>query len=88
MDGGFIANETYESVSRNFIESNEPTNDMGVIEEYEGEYSIENEFEPFVGQCFLVEKRLSFSIEIMQINICFFNSERSICHKRKRKSKV
>ena len=39
MDGGFIANETYESVSRNFIESNEPTNDMGVIEEYEGEYS-------------------------------------------------
>ena len=44
MDGGFIANETYESVSRNFIESNEPTNDMGVIEEYEGEYSIENEF--------------------------------------------
>ena len=49
MDGGFIANETYESVSRNFIESNEPINDMGVIEEYEGEYSIENEFEPFVG---------------------------------------
>ena len=45
----FIANETDESVSRNFIESNEPTNDMGVIEEYEGEYSIENEFEPFVG---------------------------------------
>jgi hypothetical protein len=56
MDGGFIANETYESVSRNFIESNEPTNDMGVIEEYEGEYSIENEFEPFVGQCFLSEE--------------------------------
>ena len=39
LDGGFIANETYESVSRNFIESNEPINDMGVIEEYEGEYS-------------------------------------------------
>ena len=31
-------------------------NDMGVIEEYEGEYSIENEFEPFVGQCFLSEE--------------------------------
>ena len=85
MDGGFIANETYESVSRNFIESNEPTNDMGVIEEYEGEYSIENEFEPFVGQCFLVEKRLSFSIEIMQINIVFQFGKADLSQKKKKK---
>ena len=27
MDGDFIANETYQSVSRNFIEFNEPSND-------------------------------------------------------------
>ena len=28
----------------------------GVIEEYEDINSIENEFEPFVGQCFLIEE--------------------------------
>jgi hypothetical protein len=27
MDGDFIANETYQSVSRNFIELNEPSNE-------------------------------------------------------------
>ena len=30
---------------------------MGVIEEYEDINSIENEFEPFVGQCFLSEEK-------------------------------
>ena len=29
-----------------------PINEMGVIEEHEDINSIENEFEPFVGQCF------------------------------------
>ena len=30
--------------------------ETGVIEEYEDMSSIENEFEPFVGQCFLCEE--------------------------------
>ena len=33
-----------------------PINEMGVIEEYEDIHSIENEFESFVGQCFLSEE--------------------------------
>ena len=33
---------------------------MGVIEEYEDINSIENEFEPFVGQCFLSEEAFIF----------------------------
>ena len=33
-----------------------PMKEMGVIEENEDINSIENEFEPFVGQCFLSEK--------------------------------
>ena len=41
-----------------------PTND---IEEYESENPMKNEFEPFVGQCFLI----SFFIKIMQINMVF-----------------
>ena len=39
------------------IDWNECTIDeMGVIEEYEDINSIENEFEPFVGRCFLSEE--------------------------------
>ena len=45
-------------VSRNCIELNEFLNDeTGVIEEYEDINSIENEFELFVGQCFLSEEK-------------------------------
>ena len=43
------------------IDWNECTIDeMGVIEEYEDINSIENEFEPFVGQCFLSEEAFIF----------------------------
>ena len=39
------------------IDCNEcPIDETGVIEEYEDINSIENEFEPFVGQCFLSEE--------------------------------
>ena len=31
--------------------------ETGVIEEYEDMSSIENEFEPFVGQCFLSKEK-------------------------------
>ena len=37
---------------------NVPIDEMGVIEEYEDINSIENEFEPFVGQCFLSEEEV------------------------------
>ena len=43
--------------------------DIGVIEENEDINSIENEFEPFFVNVFLVKKRLSFSIKIMQIDM-------------------
>ena len=33
-----------------------PIDEMGVIEEHEDINSIENEFEPFVGQCFPSEE--------------------------------
>ena len=33
-----------------------PIDETGVIEKYEDINSIENEFEPFVGQCFLSEE--------------------------------
>ena len=46
-----------------------PMEEIGVIEENEDINSIENEFEPFVVNVFLVKKRLSFSIKIMQINM-------------------
>ena len=42
---------------------------IGVMEENEDINSIENEFEPFVGHVFLVKKRFSFSIKIMQIDM-------------------
>ena len=49
-----------------------PMEEIRVTEENEDINSIENEFEPFVGQCFfLVKKRLSFSIKIMQIDMVF-----------------
>ena len=35
---------------------NVPIDETGVIEEYEDINSIENEFEPFVGRCFLSEE--------------------------------
>ena len=34
-----------------------PIDEMGVIEEHEDINSIENEFEPFVGQCFPSEEK-------------------------------
>ena len=37
---------------------NVPIDEMGVIEEYEDINSIENEFESFVGQCFLSEEEV------------------------------
>ena len=58
MDEDFIANETHQSDSRNYIEldesqtsNNEKNSDIcgeKVLEEYN--------FEPFVGQCFLSEE--------------------------------
>ena len=64
-----IASGVYGSVSKNCVELNELPNDriidwnecpidkMGVIEEHEDINSIENEFEPFVGQCFPSEEK-------------------------------
>ena len=40
------------------IGMNVPIDEMGVIEEYEDINSIENEFEPFVGHCFLSEEEV------------------------------
>ena len=51
------------------VQNEYPIEEIGVIEENEDINSIENEFEPFVGQCFLSEEGLSFSIKIMQIDI-------------------
>ena len=77
MNDIVIASEIYQTVSRNFVDLYEPSNDgenndscgeeivvwneylieeIGVIEENEDINSIENEFEPFVGQCFLSEE--------------------------------
>ena len=42
---------------REIIDWNEcPIDETGIIEEYEDINSTENEFEPFVGQCFLSEE--------------------------------
>ena len=64
-----IVGGVYGSVSKNCVELNELPNDgiidwnkcpkdkMGVIEEHDEDInSIENEFEPFVGQCFPCEE--------------------------------
>ena len=77
MNNIVIASEIYQTVSRNFVDLYEPSNDgenndscgeeivvwneylieeIGVIEENEDINSIKNEFEPFVGQCFLSEE--------------------------------
>ena len=67
-----IASGVHGSVSKNCVELNELPNDgiidwnecsidkMGVIEEHEDINSIENEFEPFVGQCFFSEEEAFF----------------------------
>ena len=47
-----------------------PMEEIGVIEEHEDINSIENEFEPFVGQCFLSEEEaFIFYKKIMQIDM-------------------
>ena len=47
-----------------------PMEEIGVIEENEDINSIENEFEPFVGQCFLSEEEaFIFYKKIMQIDM-------------------
>ena len=71
IDDDLIASEIHESVLNEFpndgknivtceeeiVDCNKyPIYEMGAIEEYKDRNSIENEFEPFVGQCFLSEK--------------------------------
>ena len=59
-----IASDVHGSVSKNCVELNELPNDGKInntygdeiIEEHEDINSIENEFEPFVGQCFPSEE--------------------------------
>ena len=52
------------------VDSNEcPIDETEVIEEYEDIHSIENEFETLLVNVFLVKKKLSFSIKIMQIEM-------------------
>ena len=47
-----------------------PMEEIGVIEENEDINSIENEFKPFVGQCFLSEEEaFIFYKKIMQIDM-------------------
>ena len=91
MNDIVIASEIYQTVSRNFVDLYEPSNDgenndscgeeivvwneylieeIGVIEENEDINSIKNEFEPFVGQCFLSEEEaFIFYKKIMQIDM-------------------
>ena len=60
-----ITSEIHGSVSKNCVELNELPNDGKInntygdeiIEEHENINSIENEFEPFVGQCFPSEEK-------------------------------
>ena len=59
-----IASEVHGSVSKNCVELNELPNDgkinntyeNEIIEEHEDINLIENEFEPFIGQCFPSEE--------------------------------
>ena len=86
MDEDFIANETHQSDSRNYIEldesqtsNNEKNSDIcgeKILEEYNLSLLLVN--------VFLVKKRLLFSIQLMQDNMVFLFGKVDLSQKIKK----
>ena len=64
-----------------------PIDEMGVIEEHEDINSIENEFEPFVGQCFPSEEK-AFICYKNYANRYGYYSKKVIMRKKKKKGEI
>ena len=88
-----IASEVHRSVSKNCVELNELPNDGKInntygdeiIEEHEDINLIENEFEPFVGQCFPSEEE-AFIFYKNYANRYGFTIQKGLTEKKKRRN--